>query len=158
MKSTDESHPLERQLKRACTRYNMAVAVWWWAPPGQYVALGRRINWGQYCTSRDKNLHHHILTFLEEISSPIFCNLYLETSYQLYVLFTYILSILCFIYGAICEILVGPLSGLGGNWPPITSRQHIDNISEYFQFHIFPQNTFINISQWLPRYQKREDQ
>ena len=105
-----------------------------------------------------KNLHRHILTFLEEISNPIFCNLYLETSYQLYVLFIYILSILCFIYGAICEILVGPLSGLGGNWPPITSRQHIDNISEYFQFHIFPQNTFINISQWLPRHQKREDQ
>ena len=85
----------------------MAVAVWWWAPLGQYVGLGRRINWGQYCTSRDKNLHHHILTFLEENSSPIFCNLYLETSYQLYVLFTYILSILCF-------YLWGNLWNLGG--------------------------------------------
>ena len=88
MKSTDESHPLERQLKRACTRYNMAVAVWWWAPPGQYVALGRKINWGQYCTSGDKNLHRQILNFFEEISSTIFCNLFLKN----------ILSTLCFIY------------------------------------------------------------
>ena len=95
--------------------------------------------------------------FWKKFPAPYFAT-FRNILYQLYVLFIYILSILCFIYGAICEILVGPLSGLGGNWPPITSRQHIDNISEYFQFNIFPPNTFINISQWLPRYQKREDQ